>query len=211
VEAPTVVIGIVAIALGGGWMLLGYRLALILLPIWGFFAGFLFGAHVLQELVGQGFLATTISWVGGAIAGLVFAALAYLYWYLAVVIAFASVGYWLGWGVMTLIGFSGMGLATFGIGLVVGAVLAVLAVMTGVPLVALVVISALGGAHAFIAGVLILMGVIAVMDLGTGVVTAIIAANVGWWLAALGLALVSTIFQLRTIGEHRLEPPAARI
>jgi len=211
VEAPTAVIGIVAIALGAGWMLLGYRLALILLPIWGFFAGFIFGAHVLQEFLGQGFLATTISWVGSAIAGMVFAVLAYLFWYLAVVIAFASVGYWLGWGVLTLIGFSGTGLAAFGIGLVVGAVLAVLAVGTGVPLVALVVVSALGGAHAFIAGVLVLLGVIEVTDLGTGVVTAIISANVGWWLAALGLALVSTIVQLRTIGEHRLEPPAARI
>ena len=205
------VIGIVAIALGAGWMLLGYRLALILLPIWGFFAGVIFGAHVLQELLGQGFLATTISWVGGAIAGLAFAVLAYLFWYLAVVIAFASVGYWLGWGFMTLIGFSGTGLAAFGIGLVVGAVLAVLAVVTGVPLVALVVISALGGAHALIAGLLILLGAIDVTALGTGVVTAIISANVGWWLAALGLALVSTIIQLRTIGEHRLEPPAARI
>ena len=205
------VIGIVAIALGAGWMLLGYRLALILLPIWGFFAGFIFGAHVLQELLGQGFLATTISWVGGAIAGMVFAVLAYLFWYLAVVIAFASVGYWLGWGVLTLIGFSGTGLAAFGIGLAIGAVLAVLVVGTGVPLVALVAISALGGAHAFIAGVLVLLGVIEVTDLGAGVVTAIISANVGWWLTALGLALVSTIVQLRTIGEHRLEPPAARI
>jgi len=211
VEAPAIVIGVVAIALGAGWMLLGYRLALILLPIWGFFAGFIFAAHVLQELLGQGFLTTTISWVGGAIAGLVFAVLAYLFWYLAVVIAFASVGYWLGWGFMTLIGFSGTGLAAFGIGLVVGAVLAVLAIVTGVPLVALVVVTALGGAHAFIAGLLILLGAIDVTAVGTGVVTAIISANVGWWLAALGLALVSTIIQLRTIGEHRLEPPAARI
>jgi hypothetical protein len=42
-------------------------------------------------------------------------------------------------------------------------------------------------------------------------VTAIISANFGWWLAALGMALVSSIVQLRTMGEHRLEPPAARI
>jgi len=211
VDAPTVVIGIVAIALGAAWMLLGYRLALILLPIWGFFAGFIFGAHVLQELMGQGFLATTISWVAGGIVGLVLAVLSYLFWYVAVVIAFASVGYWLGWGSMALLGFSGTGLAAFGIGLVVGVILALLAVVTGVPLAALVVITAVGGAHAFIAGVLVVLGVIDVRDLGIGVVTAIISANFGWWLAALGLALVSTIVQLRTIGEHRLEPPGARV
>jgi hypothetical protein len=203
--------GIMAVALGAGLMLLGYRLALVLLPIWGFFAGLIFGAHVLQELLGQGFLATTVSWVGGAIVGLVFAVLSYLFWYVAVVVAFASVGYWLGWGFVTLLGFSGTGLAAFGIGLGVGVILALLAVMTGVPLVALVVITAVGGAHALIAGVLVLLGVIQVTDLGTGVVTAIISANLGWWLAAMGMALVSSIVQLRTMGEHRLEPPAARM
>jgi hypothetical protein len=211
VDAPSVVIGIVAIALGAGLMLLGYRLALILLPIWGFFAGFIFGAHVLQELLGQGFLATTLSWVGGAIVGLVFAVLSYLFWYVAVVVAFASVGYWLGWGLVTLLAMSGTGLAAFGIGLGVGVILALLAVVTGVPLVALVVMTAVAGSHAFTAGVLVLLGVIDVTDLGTGVVTAIISANLGWWLAALGMALVSSIVQLQTMGEHRLEPPAARI
>jgi hypothetical protein len=206
-----VVVGIVAIAVGAGLMLLGYRLALTLLPIWGFVAGFIFGAHVLQELLGQGFLATTLSWVGGAIVGLVFAVLSYLFWYVAVVVAFASVGYWLGWGLVTLLAMSGTGLAAFGIGLGVGVILALLAVVTGVPLVALVVITAVAGSHAFIAGVLVLLGVIDVTDLGTGVVTAIISANLGWWLAALGMALVSSIVQLQTMGEHRLEPPAARI
>jgi hypothetical protein len=206
-----VVVGIVAIAVGAGLMLLGYRLALTLLPIWGFVAGFIFGAHVLQELLGQGFLATTLSWVGGAIVGLVFAVLSYLFWYVAVVVAFASVGYWLGWGLVTLLAMSGTGLAAFGIGLGVGVILALLAVVTGVPLVALVVMTAVAGSHAFTAGVLVLLGVIDVTDLGTGVVTAIISANLGWWLAALGMALVSSIVQLQTMGEHRLEPPAARI
>jgi hypothetical protein len=210
-DFQALLVGIIAIALGAGIMLMGYRLALILLPIWGFFAGFLLGAQLLQEFFGDGFLATTTSWIVGVVLGLVFAVLSYLFWYIAVVILFASVGYWLGWGFMTLIGFSETGLVAVAIGLLLGAVFAVAAFVTGVPLAALVVITAVGGAHALIAGILVLIGTIPVEALGSGVVNAIISANVGWWLLALGLAIVSIMFQLRTIGEYVLEPPAARI
>ncbi|HEY7737598.1 MAG TPA: DUF4203 domain-containing protein [Candidatus Limnocylindria bacterium] len=210
-DLQALLVGIVAIALGAAMMLLGYRLALILLPIWGFFAGFIFGAQVLQEFFGDGFLATTASWVVGVVIGLLFAVLSYLFWYVAVVILFASIGYWLGFGFMTLIGFSETGLVAIGIGLLLGAVFAVAAFVTGVPLAALVVIMAIGGAHALIAGILVLIGTIPVEDLGTGVANAIIMTNAGWWLVALGLAVVSIIFQLKTIGEYVLEPPAARI
>ena len=210
-DFQALLVGIVAIALGAALMTLGYRLALILLPLWGFFFGFIFGAQVMQEFFGEGFLATTTSWVVGAVIGLVFAALSYLFWYVAVVLLFASVGYWLGWGFMTLIGFSETGFVAFAIGILLGAVFAVGAFVTGVPVAALVVITAVGGAHALVAGVLVILGTIEVQALGTGIVDAIIMTNVGWWLAALGLALVSIMFQLRTIGEYVLEPPAARI
>ena len=210
-DFQALLVGIIAIALGAGVMLMGYRLALILLPIWGFFAGFLLGAQLLQEFFGDGFLATTTSWVVGVILGLVFAVLSYLFWYIAVVILFASIGYWLGWGFMSLIGFSETGFVAVAIGLLLGAVFAVAAFVTGVPLAALVVITAVAGAHALIAGILVLIGTIPVEALGSGVVRPIIEANLGWWLLALGLAVVSIIFQLRTIGEYVLEPPAARI
>jgi hypothetical protein len=210
-DFQALLVGIVAIAIGAAFMTMGYRLALILLPIWGFFAGFLFGAQVLQDFFGDGFLATTASWIVGAIIGLVFAVLSYLFWYVAVVIVFASVGYWLGWGFMTLIGFSDTGIAAFSIGLLLGAVFAVAAFVTGVPLAALVVITAVGGAHALIAGVLVIFGTVEVAELGDGIVRAIILANVGWWLAALGLAVLSIVFQLKSIGDYVLEPPASRI
>ena len=84
-DVQALLVGIVAIAIGAAMMLLGYRLALILLPIWGFFAGFIFGAQVLQEFFGDGFLATTASWVVGVVVGLLFAVLSYLFWYVAVV------------------------------------------------------------------------------------------------------------------------------
>jgi hypothetical protein len=210
-DFQALLVGIIAIALGAAIMLLGYRLALILLPIWGFFAGFLLGAQLLQEFFGDGFLATTTSWIVGVILGLLFAVLSYLFWYVAVVILFASIGYWLGWGFMSLLGFSETGLVAVAVGLLLGAVFAVAAFVTGVPLAALVVITAVGGAHALIAGILVLLGTIPVEALGDGLVRAIIVQNVGWWLLALGLAVVSIIFQLKTIGEYVLEWPEARV
>lgn len=210
-DFQALLVGIIGIALGAAIMLLGYRLALILLPIWGFFAGFLLGAQLLQEFFGDGFLATTASWVVGVILGLLFAVLSYLFWYVAVVILFASVGYWLGYGFMELLGVQEGGILAVTIGLLVGTVFAVAAFVTGVPLAALVVIMAVGGAHALIAGVLVLLGTMDVAALGSGMATAIIQTNVGWWLLALGLAVVSIIFQLKTIGEYVLEPPMSRV
>jgi hypothetical protein len=210
-DFQALLVGIIAIALGAAIMTLGYRLALILLPIWGFFAGFLLGAQLLQEFFGDGFLATTASWVVGVVLGLLFAVLSYLFWYVAVVILFASIGYWLGYGFMELLGFQEGGILAVGIGLIVGAAFAVAAFVTGVPLAALVVIMAVGGAHALIAGILILIGTMQVEALGSGMATAIIQTNVGWWLLALGLAVVSIIFQLKTIGDYVLEPPMSRV
>jgi len=212
IGAPELVVGVGAIGLGAACMLLGYRLALILLPIWGFFAGFLIGAQAIQALVGGAFLGTApIGWVVGGVIGLAFGALSYAFWYVAVVIALGSVGYWLVWAGMTLLGFSETGLTPIGIGLVGGAIFALLGVVMGVPLVALVVVTAVAGAHALVAGLLLVLGTIDVSALATGIVTAVIGASVGWWLAAIGLSLISITIQLRTIGEFVLEPPAARL
>jgi hypothetical protein len=71
----------------------GYRLFLILLPIYGFFFGLSFGAHSVQALFGDGFLSTTTSWVVGFFVGLLFALLSYLFWAFAVALMAGSLGY----------------------------------------------------------------------------------------------------------------------
>lgn len=208
---PELLVGVVAIGLGAGSMLVGYRLALVLLPVWGFFAGFVIGAQVEQALIGDGYLATPIGWVVGGLLGSVVGVLSYLFWYVAVVIAFASVGTWLAWGGLTVVGSPEIGLATVALGLVVGAAVTVVGLVTGVPLVLVVIMTAVGGAHALVAGVLLVLGTIDLAALENGVVNAVIGAGIGWWLAAIGLSLIAITFQLRTIGEFVLEPPAARL
>ena len=62
-------IGLIGLLLGLGFVFYGFKLFLILLPIWGFFFGFLFGAGVVTAIFGDGFLATTTGWVVGFFAG----------------------------------------------------------------------------------------------------------------------------------------------
>lgn len=99
-----VLLGLFALLIGAVLLFSGYRLALILLPIWGFFAGFWAGAGAITALFGDGFLSTVLSWVVGFVIALLFAVLSYLYWYVAVVLLGASVGASLGSGLMALFG-----------------------------------------------------------------------------------------------------------
>src|SRR5262245_39479740 len=84
--------------IGLGLCFAGFRLFVVLLPLFGFFAGFLVTAQSIQELFGGGFLATTSSWVLGFVVGVLFALVAYLFYYGAVVVLAATVGYELGVG-----------------------------------------------------------------------------------------------------------------
>src|SRR5512137_376225 len=85
--------GMIALLFGLVLAFAGYRLFLVLLPIWGFFFGFGLGAQSIQALFGEAFLATITSWVVGFIVAAVFAILAYLFYVAAVAIASFSLGY----------------------------------------------------------------------------------------------------------------------
>ena len=100
----TLLAGGILLFLGSLIAFAGYRLFLILLPIYGFFFGLAFGAHTVQALFGDGFLSTTTSWVVGFFAGLLFALLSYLFWAFAVAVVAGSLGYALVAGFFSLFG-----------------------------------------------------------------------------------------------------------
>ena len=83
----------------------GYRLFFLLLPIWGFFFGLIFGAQAMQAILGTGFLGDVTSWVVGFVVGAVFAVLSYLFYFIAVAIIAFSLGYTATTGVFMAIGF----------------------------------------------------------------------------------------------------------
>ena len=84
----------------------GYRLFLLLLPVWGFFFGLALGADTIQTLLGGGFLGTITSWVVGFVVGAVFAVLSYLFYMFAVAVVAGSLGY-----VVTAVILRGIGLS----------------------------------------------------------------------------------------------------
>ncbi len=98
--------GLIALMFGTVLTFAGYRLFLVLLPIWGFFFGLVFGAQTMQALFGEGFLATITSWVVGFIVAVIFAVLSYMFYMFAVALVAGSLGYTIAVGLLTWIGMS---------------------------------------------------------------------------------------------------------
>jgi hypothetical protein len=121
----------------------------VLLPIFGFFFGFAFGAHSIQALFGDGFFATTTSWVAGFFVGLVFAALAYVFWAFAVAIAAGSLGYTIGVGLLTWIGLD-FGVLVWLVGFGLGVVFAFGAIVLNLQKLVVIVATAMMGAAAIL-------------------------------------------------------------
>jgi Domain of unknown function (DUF4203) len=145
-----VVAGALLLFLGGVIAFGGYRLFLVLLPIYGFFFGLSFGAHSVQALFGDGFLSTTTSWVVGFFAGLLFGLLSYLFWIFAVALVSGSLGYGL---VAAFFGLfdADLDVLVWIIGVLVGLVFAVGAVVLNLQKVVVIVATALLGAGAIVA------------------------------------------------------------
>ncbi len=85
--------GLIGIMFGLALCFLGYRLFLVLLPIWGFFFGLALGAQTVQAIFGDAFLSTVTSWVVGFIIGAIFAVLSYLFYIFAVGMVAGALGY----------------------------------------------------------------------------------------------------------------------
>jgi hypothetical protein len=83
----------------------GYRFFLILLPIWGFIAGFMLGGQTIAAILpNETLFGTVTGWVVGFVVGAIFAVLSYLFWFAAVAIVAFSLGYAAGNGLMLAIG-----------------------------------------------------------------------------------------------------------
>jgi hypothetical protein len=203
----TVFWSLLIILLGLGLCFAGYRFFRILLPIWGFFAGFQFGATLFTNLFGQGFLSTVISWVVGLLLAIAAAALAYLFYEAAVILLAGFVGYELGVGIMTWIGFQ-PGFFPFVVGLVGALALVILAVALRFPKLLIILLTAFAGAGAILAGFFLAFGRISLDSLQFGEVGAIVRDNWIWGLLYLALAAVGLTIQWGTTENFVLEAAA---
>jgi len=147
--------GLIGILFGLVLCFAGYRLFIVLLPIWGFVFGLGLGVQTIQVLFGVGFLATVTSWVVGIVIGGIFAVLSYLFYIAAVAILAGSLGYALSVGFMLLIGMN-MGWLIWIIGIVVAIAVAVVTIVFNLQKWVVIAATAILGAGVMIETVVLL-------------------------------------------------------
>lgn len=178
-----------AVIIGLMFLFFGYPFFRILLPIWAFFAGLMFGVQGIESLMGTGFIPLSLGLILGFILGLVLAGIAYYVFELAVYLFGATIGYVLGAGLMTALGL-GPGFLSGVVGLVVAVILAVLFVKTSMPRFLIIVLTAAAGAMAVFSGVFALFGAVPAMS-GALQMTELLVTGSWFWLM---LWLVLTVF-----------------
>ncbi|HVZ66835.1 MAG TPA: DUF4203 domain-containing protein [Patescibacteria group bacterium] len=196
-----------SVIIGLMFVFFGYPFFRILLPIWAFFAGLVFGLRGLEDLLGAGVISITFGLVIGLVFGAILATIAYYIYNLAIYLFGISAGYVLGSGFMLAIG-AGSFISTM-VGLGVAVLFLVVFAATQMPRFFIILITAAAGAMGVIMGLLVLFGrvpeVFASLQL-----TSYIVANSWFWLiiwivlAALGVAfqyVLVTVFQQVEVGQ----------
>jgi hypothetical protein len=151
------ILAVVGITLGTLVAGYGTRGFFVLLPLWAAVVGFLAGAQLVAQMLGEGLFATALGWAGGAALGLLLAVVAGAFYYVAVVILATSVGYGVGTGAMVALG-AEPGLLTFAVGAAVAVALAIAAILVDAPTLLVAALTAWGGAAIGVASALILIG-----------------------------------------------------
>ena len=149
------VAGLLAIVVGGVFCYQGYIAMRIVIAIWGALVGFALGASLGAD--DGGILANALSWTLAILLALVFAAIAYLYYAVSIALAMGSIGFTLGASLLVAFGVSWNWLIVLA-GLALGIALAIVAIVGDLPSILLIVLSAMAGASAIVAGLMLLTG-----------------------------------------------------
>jgi hypothetical protein len=201
---------VLALIVGVLALLAGYRLFMLLLPIWGFFAGFSIGASAIVLLFGEGFLATATGWVVGFVIGLIFAVLSYLFFMVGVALLSATFGYFLGAGLVLLFT-AEPGLFSTLVGLAGAIVVATIVLVLNIQKPVLELITAFGGSTAFLTGILLLFQRISLDALGKNPIQMVLKDSWFWLISWLILGFVGFAFQVSLNRTYVLETPENKI
>ncbi len=200
----TLLAGGILLFLGSLITFAGYRLFLILLPIYGFFFGLSFGAHSVQALFGDGFLSTTTSWVVGFFAGLLFALLSYLFWVFAVALLAGSLGYTLVAGFFSLFG-ADLDVLVWIVGVLVGIVFGIAAVVLNLQKAIVIVATALLGAWTVVGTFLFLFTSDTPQSIAESGAKMVLDDHPLWFLIFAVVAALGMIFQFQVNRGYEIE------
>lgn len=190
-------IGVFTLLFGAAFCFLGNRYFRILLPIWGFIAGFWVSEAFVATIFGDSNTAIIAGWIAGLIGGLVLAGLSFFLFKVAVVILGATFGLWFMAGLLTWLGMESSLLVT--ILAISGAILfAVLTFQDNIRKYLIIAFSALIGATGIVVGLLFLFDPSMVENFRSGVAPLLPSIVQELWLAAvlwLVLALLGAAIQ----------------
>jgi hypothetical protein len=199
---PDVIVGVVAVVAGALFCFRGYLAMRVIIPIWGTFVGFVLGAGLVAGFAGEGFLGSALAWVVGLATALVFGSLSYLYYEVSVLITMSAIGFALGTSLMVALGIRWSWLVVL-VGVLVGTLLAVVAIVADVPMALLAVLTAFAGASAMVGGLMLVLGVVSTSDFDPDL-TAQRPTDEWWWYALYGgLAVAGVIVQLVSAASLR--------
>lgn len=197
-----VIVGILAIVVGALFCFRGYIAMRFIIPIWGAFAGFMLGAGLVASFADEGFLASVLAWTVGFGVAFIFGLFAYLYYEVSVFIAMSAIGFALGTGLMVALGVTWSWLIIL-VGVAVGVLLALFAMVGDLPMTILTVLTASAGATVSLAGVFLLLDVISVGDLTNESTTQQIGDDWWWYAIYLVLVVAGIISQIRSTERMR--------
>jgi hypothetical protein len=168
-----IVIGLLGIVLGAAFCFAGFRYFLLLLPIWGLFAGFATGAAATAALLGEGFLGSVLGIAVGVVLAIVFALLSWFYWWGAIVVIAGTLGFAVTHALIEAIGFSADGFLSTLIAVAGGVIVAFVALALNAPKYIAIILTAFAGAAWLTAGIALLPGIIKTTDLDKGPLAAL--------------------------------------
>ncbi|MDZ5662046.1 DUF4203 domain-containing protein [Nocardioides sp. zg-1308] len=197
-----IVLGLVAVGVGLLLCLRGAVVLRVLITLWASVVGFATGAGLVAATTGDSFLAGALALAVAAAAGLLFGAVAYAFFVVAILIAMAAFGFTLGTDLMVALGVSWSWLIVL-VGVVTGLALGAAAVAADLPVVVLVALSAFSGSSLALTGVLFLTGTLDSSDLVEASTTAVLRDTWWWWLAYVGLGVAGVVVQVRQLDRWR--------
>ncbi len=197
-----VVVGVLAIIIGALLCFQGYAALRIIIAVWGSFAGFMLGSGLVAAFTEGGWLGTGLGWLVGVAGALVFGLVAYLYYAVSVVIGMAAIGFSLGSATMVAIGVDWTWLIVL-VGVAVGVLLAVLAIVGDLPMLILTLLGAFAGSTVMITGLLLVTGVLDRAALTDPATTQTLELSWWWNVGYVALAIAGIVVQLRSEAARR--------
>jgi hypothetical protein len=198
-----ILVGLIMLAAGLALAFAGLRVFMLALPILGFIAGMSLGLSIMYWAFDEGILATAAGIIVGLLIGIVFAALSYMFWYLAVMLGAAAIGASIGAGLMNIFNVDTnwvIAAAAF----VGGLLAAFVTIALDLPVYWVIVATAFNGAAWAVAGVMLIFDEIERQELNYGTLWAAVDKSWLWVIAWIVVASLGMGSQLTRLAEAML-------